>query len=113
MDPALASPRRTPIDQPILESLVIPLAMVVIDKLLECPSEMVLAQGHHPIEALVLDRPHEPLGVRVRIGRLMRRAHDMHPGILQQLSHVAAPLPVTITNQHAIGLGNSCPPNGM
>jgi hypothetical protein len=43
-DPTLASPRRTPIDQPILESLVIPLAMVVIDKLLEGPSEMVLAQ---------------------------------------------------------------------
>ena len=27
-DPALASPRRAPIDQPIVESLVIPLAMV-------------------------------------------------------------------------------------
>jgi len=35
--------------------------MVVIDKLLESPSDMVFAQGHHPIEALVLDRPHEPL----------------------------------------------------
>jgi hypothetical protein len=53
MDPALASPRRTPIDQPMLKSLVIPLAMVVIDKLLESPSEMVLAQGHHPIEAVL------------------------------------------------------------
>jgi hypothetical protein len=48
-NPADAAPRLIPIDQPILESLVIPLAMVVLDELREGPSEVPLAQGHHPI----------------------------------------------------------------
>ena len=43
-NPAGASPRRVPIDKPILESLVIPLAMVVIDKFLEGPSKVALAE---------------------------------------------------------------------
>ena len=64
---------------------------------------MALAERHHPIEALVFDRPHEPFGIGVRIGRLKRRLHDVHAGIVQQLSHVPAPLAVTITNQHAMG----------
>jgi Glyoxalase/Bleomycin resistance protein/Dioxygenase superfamily len=102
-DPALASARRAPVDKPILESLVIPLAMVVIDEFLEGASKVALAEGYHSIEALVLDGPHEPLGVRVRIGRPKRRLHDVQPGIAQQLSHVPAPLSVTLTNQHAMG----------
>jgi hypothetical protein len=53
-DPALTSPRRAPIDKPILESLVIPLAVVVIDEFPEGASKVALAGGHHPIEALVL-----------------------------------------------------------
>jgi hypothetical protein len=62
---------------------VIPLAMVVMDEFPEGSSRVALAEGHHPIEALVLDGPHEPLGVRVRIGRLKRRLHDEHPGVAQ------------------------------
>jgi hypothetical protein len=103
MDPALMSPPRVPVDQPILESLVIPPAMVVIDELLEGPSKVARAEGHHPIEALERDRPHEPLGVGVRIGRLKRRVHHVRAGIAQHLSHLPAPLVVTITHQHAMG----------
>src|SRR5687768_3902683 len=102
MDRTLAPPRRTPIDQSIIETLVIPLPMVVFDKFGERASEMGLAQGHYPIEALVLDRPHEPLGIRVRIGR-KRSPHNVHARIAQQLSHVLASLGITITNQHAMG----------
>ena len=81
---------------------MIPLAMVVIDEFLEGASKVALAERHHPIEALVLDGPHEPFGLGVRIGRLTWRLHDVHPGIAQQLSHVPAPLPITITDQHAV-----------
>jgi hypothetical protein len=63
-------PRRAPLDKLILEALVIPLAMVVIDEFLEGASKVALAEGHHPIEALVLDGSHEPFGIGVRIGRL-------------------------------------------
>jgi hypothetical protein len=78
---------------------------VVIDEFLEGASKVALAEWHHPIEALALDGPHEPFGIGVRIRRLKwrLRLHDVHPGIPQQLSHVPAPLSVTITNQHAMG----------
>ena len=39
-NPAGASPRRVPLDRPILESLVIALTMVVIDEFLECPAKV-------------------------------------------------------------------------
>jgi hypothetical protein len=70
--PSLASKRAT-FDEPILEPLVIPLATVVIDELRKHPSKVALAERYYLIEALVFDRPHEPFGVRVRIGRLKRR----------------------------------------
>ena len=71
-NPAGASPRRVPIDQPILKSLVIPLALVVIDECLEGLSKVTLTEQIHAIETLVFDRPYEPFGVGVRVGRLKR-----------------------------------------
>ena len=82
--------------------LMIPFAMVVINKFSESPSEMALTEGHHPIEALVFDRPHEPFSVGVRIGRLKWRQRDVHASIVQLPTYVPAPLPVTIADQHAM-----------
>lgn len=76
-----ASARRVPLDQPIFESLVIPLVMVVIDEVPECAAKMALAKRHQPIKAFVFDRPHEPFGIGVRIGRLKRGLHDLHARI--------------------------------
>jgi hypothetical protein len=39
-DSALASTKCPALDEPILEALMIPLAMIVIDEFLEGPSEM-------------------------------------------------------------------------
>jgi len=54
-DRALALPQRAPIDKPILESLVIPFAMVVIDEFLEGAAKVALTEGrlvgHYGIEA--------------------------------------------------------------
>jgi hypothetical protein len=94
-NPAGASPRRVPIDQPILESLMIPLAMVVINEFLERPAEVALTERHQSIEALVFDRPHESLGVGVGIGRVERSLHHVHPGLAKQPSHIPAPFPIT------------------
>ena len=90
---------------------MIPLAMIVIDEFLEGPSEMVLAERHDPIEALVFDRAHKSFGIGVRIGRLKRCLHDVHSGLFQQALHIPAPLPVAVTDQHpmiaqqAVGCG--------
>jgi hypothetical protein len=75
--------RRALLDEPILESLMIPFAMVVINKFFQSSPEMALTEGHHPIEALVFDRPHEPFSVGVRIGRPKGRQRDVHASIVQ------------------------------
>jgi hypothetical protein len=46
MNRAGAPTMREPLDEPILETLMIPLAMVVIDEFLEGPSEMALTEWH-------------------------------------------------------------------
>ena len=81
---------------------MIPFAMVVINKFSESPSEMALTEWHHPIEALVFDRPHESFSVGVRIGRPKWRQRDVHAGILQLPTYLPAPLPVTIADQHTM-----------
>ncbi len=81
---------------------MVPLAMVVIDECREGPSKVALAERDHGIETLVFDRPYEPFGMRVRIGRLKRRLHDVHSGIAQQPSHFPALLPITITDEDAM-----------
>ena len=81
---------------------MISLAMVVIDECREGPSKVALAERDHAIETLVFDRPYEPFGVGVCIGRLKRRLHDVHAGIAQQPSHISAPFPITITDEDAM-----------
>ena len=76
--------------------------MVVSDEFLEGLSKVPLAERNDAIEALVFDGPYEPLGVGVRVGRLKRRLHDVHPCIAQQPSHIPTPFPITITGQHAM-----------
>ena len=77
---------------------MIPLVMVVIDEFREGPSKMALAQRHQTIETLVFDRPYEPFGVGVRIGRL----HDVHTGFAQQASNIPAPSSVDTQNRPLI-----------
>ena len=44
---------------------MVSLSMVVLDILVNEPSEVALPQRDHSIEALVLDRPDKPLGIRI------------------------------------------------
>jgi hypothetical protein len=48
-------------DDRVAESLVIPLSVVMGDVLANCASQEVFAKEDHSVEALRLDRPHEPL----------------------------------------------------
>ena len=67
---------------------MIPFLMIMIDEFFEGPPEMALTERHDPIQALVFNRPYEPLSVRVPIGSLKRRQHDLYPGIAQLPSHL-------------------------
>ncbi len=57
---------------------MIAFAMIVRDVLGQGLPEMPLAERNDAIETFLFDGPDEALGVRVRIGRLKRRLHDMY-----------------------------------
>ena len=53
----------------VVESLVVSLAMVVFYVLVDETTQMSLAERDHACETLLFDRPDEPLGIGVEIGR--------------------------------------------
>ncbi len=89
-------------DRLVPKALVIALAMVMLDELRDRPSQMTFSKRDHAVEALVLDRGHETLRIRVRVGRLKRPLHDSDSGLAQPRAHGRAPLCVPITDQHAM-----------
>jgi len=56
------------LDQPILESLVIPLPVIMSGVLASRLPKRAFPEEDHPTEALILDRPDEPLGVGIGLG---------------------------------------------
>ena len=91
-----------PRDQPVVESLVIPFKMIVLDKLRDRASEVPLPQRNHSIETLFLDRTHESFGVRIRVRGARWCQDHADPGVAKPLSHGAAPFPVPIADQRTM-----------
>jgi hypothetical protein len=58
------------VDQPIAQPLVVPLQVVVGRVLRDRQPQVPFADRHDPGQALLLDRPDEPLGVGVEVGAL-------------------------------------------
>ena len=56
----------------VVESLVVSLAMVVVDVLAHEETQVPFAEGDDATETLLLNRADEPLGIRVEIGTLRR-----------------------------------------
>jgi hypothetical protein len=54
-------------DESIVETLMIPLAMIVLDQLRDYVPEVPLTDWNDAIETLFLDRPYESLGVGGRV----------------------------------------------
>ena len=59
---------RLALDQFVVQSLMISLAMVVSDKFRDSPSLMALTQRNQAVQTLLFDRADEPFGVGVGIG---------------------------------------------
>ena len=51
----------------VVESLVVSLTMVVLDVLVDDEAQMPLAERDDTMEALLFDRPYEPLGIGLEI----------------------------------------------
>jgi hypothetical protein len=61
-------------NQPVLDALVIPLAVVMGLERGQRPSQAGLTHEHEAVQTFLFDRPHEPLGVRALEDRLTRGA---------------------------------------
>ena len=70
----------------VVESLVVSLAMVVFYVLVDETTQMPLAERGHACETLLFDRPDEPLGIGVEIGTLRRQPNRLNTGALQDLA---------------------------
>jgi hypothetical protein len=60
------------------ESLVVALAVVVVDVLANGVAEVALAQEDQSVEALLLDRAHEALRVGIQVGAARREPKSVH-----------------------------------
>src|SRR5438067_12552747 len=73
--------------------------MVALDA--EQAGELTLARDQAAVEAVVAERPHPALGVRVRVRRLHRRVDDLDRFAAEDVVEAAAELAVAIVDQEA------------
>jgi hypothetical protein len=88
------------LNQLVANALMVPFAMVVGHELDDRATKMSLPQQNYAIEALLLDRPHEPFRLGVAVGRAERRANDSDSPCFEKLQHSATPLAVAIADQY-------------
>ena len=85
----------------VVESLVVSLAMVVFYVLVDETTQMPLAERDHACETLLCDRPDEPLGIGVEIGTLRRQPNRLNTGALQDLAKDPRIEGIAVVNQMA------------
>jgi len=73
------------LNQPVVDPLVVPLPVIMSGVLTSRFPKRPFPEEDHPVEAFILDRSDEPLGVGVQVGRTRRQADDLDPGALQQI----------------------------
>ena len=85
----------------VVESLVVSLAMVVFYVLVDETTQMPLAERDHACETLLFDRPDEPLGIGVEIGTLRRETGRLDTPALQDLAKTPRGERVAVVHQIA------------
>src|SRR5215831_20289337 len=71
-------------DQPVADSLVVSLVMIMQNELLDPFAQRLFPEPDHPFQTRLLDAAHEPLGVGVQIRRARRQRHRRYPDPLEQ-----------------------------
>jgi hypothetical protein len=61
--------------QPVVDALMIPLPVVMSGVLAGCLPQRPFTEEDHLVVTLILDRPDEPLGIRVQVGRPVGQSH--------------------------------------
>src|SRR5262249_57014663 len=70
-------------DEPIVQTLVVALVMVVHHKLVDGLPHGALAEQNHSFQARLLDGSHKALRVGIEIGRAWRQLYRLQSGGLQ------------------------------
>ncbi len=83
----------------VVESLMVSLAMVMLDVLVDDEAQMTLAEWDDSIETLLLDRPDEPLGIGIEIGTLRRKSDRLNAAARQDLAKNTSVMGISVVNQ--------------
>jgi hypothetical protein len=75
------------LDERVPQALMIPLAVVMRDELHHRSSEVPFAERNHPVETFLLDRPHEPFRIGVRVQSLIRRLHHTNSRLAEPFAN--------------------------
>ena len=87
----------------VVESLVVSLTMVVLDVLVDDEAQMPLAERDDTMEALLFDRPDEPLGIGVEIRAFRRQPDWLNIATHQDLAKDPRVEGIAVMNQLARG----------
>ena len=75
------------LQKPVVESLMVSLAVVVLDVLSREKAQVVLTERDDHDRDIPLDRPHEPFGVCVEIGTPRRKPNGLDPAAHQDVGN--------------------------
>jgi hypothetical protein len=73
-------------DQPIIDTLVIPLPMIVRGILASGLSQRLFAEENHSAETLILDRSDEAFSEGIQVGQAVGQSHDFDSGLFQEIA---------------------------
>jgi hypothetical protein len=90
-----------PVDELVVETLMVPLVMIVGNEFSNGPAEMSLAERNQAIETLGFDGPHKPFRVGIRVGRLIRRLYNTNASVTESVTQRRAPFCVPVADQEA------------
>jgi len=88
------------VDEFIPQTLMIPLAMTMVDKLCNGSPKLTFTERNEAVAAFLSNRPNKSLGVRVRIRCSTGSSHDAESRIAEPHAGRFAPFCITIANQH-------------
>jgi hypothetical protein len=95
-------------NQPVAESLMIPLAVIVSTELrYGAPHHLLTTKENHSVKALVFDRPDETFGERIQIRRSCRQRQRFHAGVPESRSELRGVFPVTVHDQISLATQES------
>ena len=91
------------LQKPVVESLLVSLAVIVLDVLPREEALVAVTEWDHSIETFLFDRPNKPFGIRVEIGTPRRQPNGLDPGAGQNVGNDAGIEGIPVVNEIARG----------